>query len=166
MVGAAQGTREVELWCPDLAEVPRDYSVLVEDVDTGRQVDLRRNGRYRYAFRDGERARSFVLRLTRNAGVLTLSSLVGQATRGGGAQITFTLSAPAMSTVRVLNIAGRNVRTIEQGRSRPAGVSQVIWDGRGEAGTRAPNGTYLVLVEAAATDGSKVRAMRSLMIRR
>jgi len=166
VVGAAQGTREVELWCPDLAEVPRDYSVFVEDVDTGRQVDLRRNGRYRYAFRDGERARSFVLRLTRNAGVLTLSSLVGQATRGGGAQITFTLSAPAMSTVRVLNIAGRNVRTIEQGRSRPAGVSQVIWDGRGEAGTRAPNGTYLVLVEAAATDGSKVRAMRSLMIRR
>ncbi len=166
VVQAAQGAREVELWCPDLTRVPRDYSILIEDVAAGRQVDLRRNMRYRYLPGERERARTFVLRLTQNAGVLTLSSLVAQATPAGGAQVTFVLSAPAISAVRVLNIAGRNVRTIEQGRSRPAGVSQVIWDGRGEAGARVPNGTYLVIVEAAASDGSKVQAMRSLMIRR
>jgi len=73
---------------------------------------------------------------------------------------------PAECAVRVMNIAGRTVRTIEQGRTRPAGVNQITWNGRSEAGTKVPNGTYLVMVEAAGADGAKVQAMSSLVVRR
>jgi len=166
VVEPPEGGREVELWSPDLTQVPRSYRVTVEDVAAGREVDLRREGRYRCTLREGESARSFVLGLTQSAGVLTLASLVAQPTRSGGAQVTFTLSVPAVCSVRLLNIAGRTVRAIEQGRSRPAGVNAVVWDGRNDTGSSVPNGTYLVAVEAASDDGTKVQAIGSLLIRR
>jgi len=166
LVQVPEGAGELELWCPDLTQVPSGYHLLLEDIAAGSQVDLGRTGRYQCVLRDKEQARSFVLRLTRSAGVLTLSSVVAQPTRAGGAQVTFALSAPAACNVRVLNIAGRTVRVLEQGRSRPAGLNEVLWDGRADAGARVPNGTYLVMVEAAGTDGAKVQAIRSLMVQR
>jgi subtilisin family serine protease len=166
VVQASAAGEEVEVWCPDLVEIPRAYAVTVEDMAAAREVDLRQAGRYCCTLREGERARSFVLRLTRRAGVLTLSSLVAQATRGGGAQMTFTLSVPAACTVRLMNIAGRPVRLIEQARSRSAGVNTLVWDGRSDDGSRVPNGSYLVTVEAAGADGTKVQALGSLVIQR
>ena len=80
--------------------------------------------------------------------------------------MVFTLSASARCSVRVMNIAGRTVRLIEQDTLHPAGLNQVLWDGRSDLGPLVPGGVYLVTVQAAGEDGSKVQAMGSLTVAR
>jgi len=165
VIEAAPG-QTVEVWCPDPGEIPRGYAVALCDEATGAVVDLRRQARHTIQLREGEWSRPMVLRLTQAAGALTLSSLSVEPTRAGGAQMSFTLSTAAECTVRVLNIAGRTIRVIERGRLRPAGSSQVLWDGRSEAGVAVPSGMYLVQVEAASDGGARTQAVRTLAIRR
>ena len=157
---------DVELWCPDVTSIERGWSVTVDDPAAGKHADLRSGGRYRFTMRPAEEPRRLVLRLTQSAGPLTLTSLTAQQTRAGGAQVAFTLSAAATCSVRVMNIAGRTVRLIEQGTLRPAGLNAVLWDGRSDLGPLVPAGVYLVTVEAAGEDGSKVKAMGSLTVAR
>ncbi|MCD6359838.1 MAG: hypothetical protein J7M38_03170, partial [Armatimonadetes bacterium] len=165
-VEAPAGGGEVQLWCPDVASIGGRWSVWVEDLSSGRSVDIGRGARYSFTMQADEGPRLMLLRLTHNAGVLTLAGMTAQQTSGGGAQIAFTLSAPATCAVRVMNIAGRTIRTIEIDRLRPQGVNEVIWNGRSDLGTRVPGGLYLITVEAAAEDGAKVTAMRSLSVHR
>ena len=46
-------------------------------------------------------------------------------------------------SVRVLDIAGREVRTLLEGAAR-AGEQDVVWDGRDARGVQVPPGVYLV----------------------
>jgi Subtilase family/Fervidolysin N-terminal prodomain/FlgD Ig-like domain/Carboxypeptidase regulatory-like domain len=90
-----------------------------------------------------------------------VSSLAAAPTRAGGAEIVFSLSAPADVTVRVLNLAGRPIREIR----KPAcakGLNTAVWDGRGETGLSAPGGTYMVEVTAASKGGGQARALTML----
>jgi serine protease len=87
-------------------------------------------------------------------------------TRQGGAQVVFTLSADAAVTARVLNIAGREVRTLARARQCEAGLNSLLWDSRSDAGLMAPAGTYLVHVQALGSDGAESRAMAILTLRR
>jgi hypothetical protein len=80
----------------------------------------------------------------------------------GGAQITFTLSAPATVEVRVLNIAGRPIKTIAPGRECEAGLNTVTWTGMSDAGLRVPAGRYLVEVRARSAEGSESRAIAAV----
>lgn len=165
VVEAAAGG-PLELWCPDVSDIGSSWSVWVEDPSTGQVTDIGRGGRYSFTMAANEGARVLVLRLTRRAGGLTLASVTAQQNGAGGAQVTFTLSAPARCAVRVLNIAGRVVRTVESERLRPQGANEVIWNGRSDQGTLVPGGLYLVVVEAVGEDGARARAMGSLALRR
>lgn len=72
-----------------------------------------------------------------------------------GAEIAFTLSAPADVVIDILNIAGRPVaRLSAMGNSRAApmqaGTHRVVWARQTLAGTPAPSGRYLVRIIAQA----------------
>lgn len=162
---AAPPGEEVEVYCPDAGAIPAGYAVILSDPVSGADVNLR-TGRYRTRLRAGEGSRPMELRLTRTGGALTLTSLTVQSNRAGGAQVMFTLSAPAECTVRVLNIAGRTVRVLERGEPHAAGVARIIWDGRSDSGVAVPNGMYLVRVDAAAEDGTRTQAVRTLAVAR
>jgi hypothetical protein len=97
------------------------------------------------------------------AGMVTALTAVPAA---GGAQITFTLSAPALVELRVLNIAGRLVRTITPGRDCEAGLNTFAWTGTSDAGLRAPEGRYLVEVRARTADGSASRCLTAVQLAR
>lgn len=155
----------VEVWCPNPDIIPRGYSVTLTDLVTAKQIDLRR-GRYRTTLQPDETSRPMALRLTYTGGALTLTSLMVQPTRAGGAQISFTLSAEARCTVKVLNIAGRTVRVLERDRQYPAGTAQLVWNGRSDNGVAVPSGVYLMQVNALGDDGSRSQAVRTVAIRR
>ncbi len=156
---------QVEVWCANPDAIPSGYAVTLSDPASGEQVSLR-TGRYRTTLRAGESLRPLDLRLTRTGGALTLTSLTAQPTRAGGAEVSFTLSAAARCTVKVLNIAGRTVRVLESDRQRPAGSAQVVWNGRSDSGAMAPSGVYLMQVEALGDDGTRSQAVRTLAVRR
>ena len=76
------------------------------------------------------------------------------------------LSAEAHVEVEVLNVAGRVVRRICQDKVAPAGASIVLWDGRGDTGTRVPGGRYLVRLNAREDDGQQRQAMAAVAMGR
>ena len=91
----------------------------------------------------------------------TVASLTAAPTNTG-AQITFALSAPATVEARVLNIAGRPVRTLCTGKQCEAGRSTLLWNALSDQGLPVPGGMYLVEVVARGVDGGETRRLTSL----
>ena len=86
--------------------------------------------------------------------------------KAAGAQVTFTLSSSASVSARVLNIAGRPVRTLCTTRDCEAGTNTLLWNATSDQGLQVPNGTYLVEVAAMAGDGSHTRALARVSLGR
>ncbi len=83
-----------------------------------------------------------------------------------GAQITFTLSSAATVRVRVLNIAGRVIRTVTPERECPAGLTTLVWSGVSDGGLRTPNGVYVVEVVARSEGGAQARGITPVQVAR
>jgi hypothetical protein len=83
-----------------------------------------------------------------------------------GAEIVFTLSAPAEVTASVRNLAGRPVRRLVTERASSSGLNSLIWNARSDSGLPAPNGVYLLEVTARAEDGSLARVLAQIRLRR
>jgi len=87
------------------------------------------------------------------AGSAFVAGLSALSTGNGGVEVTFTLTAPASVSAHVINAAGRVVAVITSHSWLRPGTQSLAWSGRTTAGLRAPDGTYLVRVEARAADG-------------
>jgi hypothetical protein len=66
----------------------------------------------------------------------------------------------------VLNIAGRLVRVLVQGREADQGQNELVWDACAATGLRAPAGRYLVQIEARGDAGTNAQAVTSVMLAR
>jgi flagellar basal-body rod modification protein FlgD len=65
---------------------------------------------------------------------------------GLGAQVAFDLASSSTSTtVNITSQSGQLVRSIELG-GRPSGLTTINWDGRDNAGTVQPKGSYAISV--------------------
>jgi hypothetical protein len=93
-----------------------------------------------------------------------VTSLSAAAT-GAGAQIAFTLSAPATVTAEVLNAAGRPVTSLAPKACAPGG-NTLLWDGRAVSGLPAPGGLYLIRLTARDEQGGETHALGQLHLRR
>ena len=85
---------------------------------------------------------------------------------GMGAQVTFTLSAGASVSARVLNIAGRPIKTICTARDCEAGANTLLWNAQADNGLAAPNGQYLVELTARTADGALARGLTQVRVER
>ena len=83
-----------------------------------------------------------------------------------GVEIVFALSAPAQTQARILNIAGRPVRTLCHAAECEAGANRLLWDAQSNRGLPVPNGTYLVELTAKAGDGTQARALGQVRVSR
>ena len=166
-VTSALAQTPVTVECRNVAKVPGDYNVLLRDVDAGRLQSLRQEPRYVYTSTDGGGVRHFELEIVRRTTAqMTVTGMMTQAVRGAGAQLVFTLSAPAATSVAVMNIAGIPIRTVEANRLRPAGANMVVWDGRNAGGAPVPGGMYLMRLDASDDSGNRVSVLRNLNVTR
>lgn len=77
---------------------------------------------------------------------------------GSGADLRFSLGAPATNIeVQVRNAEGEVIRTITS-NPHDAGDAAVYWDGRDDSGNRVPNGEFTFDVVAKDADGAAVNA--------
>lgn len=83
----------------------------------------------------------------------------------GGAEFAVQLAAAADVTVRVRNLAGREVAYLAPG-ALDAGVRSLLWNGRGTGGTLVPSGQYLVQVTARCADGQEASVLTTLRLQR
>jgi hypothetical protein len=65
-----------------------------------------------------------------------------------GTSFTLSITSAAQVHIRVYDVSGRSVRTLETGGRFEAGTRVVAWDGRDERGSPVPNGVYRIVVEA------------------
>ncbi|MEN6402817.1 MAG: S8 family serine peptidase, partial [Armatimonadia bacterium] len=98
------------------------------------------------------------------AATTTASVSVAAAPTAAGAQVTVNLSAAATVRTVICNLAGRVVAELAE-RDLPAGVNSLVWNGRGNNGTRVPAGSYLVRVEAKGAEGQLTSAMVAVQMR-
>jgi hypothetical protein len=63
-------------------------------------------------------------------------------------QIRFALPAQSKVTLAIFDILGRQIRTIVNNESKPAGVYNVEWDGRNSNGIIMPSGTYFMRLQS------------------
>ena len=104
---------------------------------------------------------------TGTAGVATaMVTFLAAMPTAAGAELVLTLAAPAEVRAEVLNIAGRPVRLIANGRPMPAGTQRLVWTGQSDAGLPVPNGPYLIRVTARGEDGTSSEALRTVTVRR
>jgi hypothetical protein len=103
---------------------------------------------------------------TEEASVLAIAGALALPADTGGAEIVFSLSAPAAVTVTVLNIAGRPVATVCRERGTDAGVQRVVWNGEAAQGTRTPSGTYVVRIAVRSSDGVQASGLCTLRMER
>jgi hypothetical protein len=83
-----------------------------------------------------------------------------------GAEVVFTLSSPAQVQARILNIAGRPIKTLCRAKECEAGTSMLLWNAQSDSGLAVPNGEYLVEVTAKAGDGAQARALGQVSVSR
>jgi hypothetical protein len=93
-----------------------------------------------------------------------VSSLNAVGTKNGGAQVTFSLSSAATVDVRVLNIAGRQIRAVTRARECEAGLNTIAWSGMSDVGLRVPRGLYLIELTSHVEEGARCRALASVKI--
>jgi len=94
-----------------------------------------------------------------DGGAALMVTGLSAAPTAAGAQVTFSLSAPAQVQARVLNLAGRPVKTLCMARECEAGVNTMVWNSRSDQGLAVPNGAYLIEVTARAEGGGEARAL-------
>ena len=55
---------------------------------------------------------------------------------------------PSVASIKIVDTAGRSVRTISDSSQVPTGTQRIVWDGRDDAGNAAPTGMYFVVVRS------------------
>jgi D-alanyl-D-alanine carboxypeptidase len=77
------------------------------------------------------------------------------------ATIEYELSVAAEVQIDIYDVAGRFVRTLDEGRKRPAGVHRVVWNGANQAGQGVASGVYFYRLRA----GRDVRTSRLVVLK-
>jgi hypothetical protein len=73
---------------------------------------------------------------------------------GGDVTMSFSLNRRALATIEVFDVSGRRVATPASGVVMGPGPLRVVWNGRTDAGTRTPPGTYFVRLSTEEGDGT------------
>ena len=137
------------------------------------KVRIKQAGSYEYRFRfhDGQGWATGVPTQwtsdpTISGGVTLGLASVSATPTNTGAQVSFSLTSTASVSARVLNVAGRPVRTLARGQDLDAGANTLLWNAQTDQGLAVPSGAYLVEVVARGDDGSEARAVTQLRISR
>jgi len=83
-----------------------------------------------------------------------------------GAQVQFALSTDASVSARVMNIAGRPIKTLCAARDCEAGANTLLWNAQADNGLVVPNGQYLVELTARTHDGALARRLTQVRVDR
>jgi len=104
--------------------------------------------------------------VTPTGAALTVTGAAAAPSRGGGAEVLLTLSAPAGLSVTVVNLAGRPVATVCRERPTQAGLQRLVWSGHSDQGAAVPAGLYLVRIDARNEAGQQATALARLTLTR
>jgi len=157
-----QSTREgeVNLTWPNLSTIPKNIRLRLVDVATNTTRDMRTSSGYSFEAAANS-TREFKVQMDLGAATrAVIGNMV--VTRSGRDlnspfNITYTLSAPATTTIRILGTNGKEVFTVTRGRADNAGENTATWNLKDNANRSVAPGTYRVEILATTAEGDNVR---------
>ncbi len=167
LVQTDRPNENVTLTWPSIKEVPKDYGIMLEDLDA--QVSRSMRTTVSYTFNSGLTGGDRHLRIhvtSARAGEPRIADFQFVPARGAGAQgeMVFSLNVDAVVDLRIRNIAGRLVRQLARQQQCRAGRQVIPWDGRNEHGNVVPNGIYLGEIAARTEPGARATAIRTFVV--
>ena len=168
IVECAEAGADVTLTWPELnATAPAGISLVLRDLDAGRDIFMRTVAGYTYRSVGEESARHLRIVAT-PAGdrALVLTSVTALQAPDGTVQLSYSVSSPADVSVDILNISGRTISRLGSSTATAGGTETVAWNGRNSHGAKAPAGKYLVRVTARSENGQVAHAVRTFQVRR
>jgi hypothetical protein len=150
----------VTLSWPNLGQVPRGMRLRLADPATGQNVNLRSTSSFTVNFTEpGTRELTVTADQTGSNRPVIGNVIVSGDSRSAGSSIavTYSISADAVVSVRVLSGAGKEVYTLSRGRSVSAGENQAVWSLRDNANRAVAPGAYRMEITAETPSGERVR---------
>lgn len=151
---------EVTLTWPTLSSIPRNVRFRIVDEAAGTTRDLRMLSGYTVNF-DQPGTRELKLQMEPGAAARPVigNVIVGRAGRDRNSPLTLTysLSAEASTTIRVLTAGGREVFTVTRGRADRVGENTATWLLRDNADRAVAPGNYRIEIIAETPTGERVR---------
>jgi len=158
--------KEVQISWPDIASVPKNCRLVLEDLDSGSRVYMRTRSSYKYNSGPNAGVRRFRMYAEpSDAGSLLITNVAISQTRGSSISINYTISRDARVEVRVRDNRNKVVRTLSGNTTRAAGINSVTWDCILDGGNQAPSGLYLAEIVATGPDGEVAKTVRPIMVR-
>ena len=158
----------VTLSWPDLTGVPSNLRPMLVDEDTGKRTYMRTTQGVTIPAAAGQpAARNFRIEMLPATQMATpqVVSLMTSRT-GTGLGIVYTLSTDAQVSARMLNIAGRPVRSLVSDAAQSAGQNMLVWNLRSDQNSVVPGGMYLLEMSLATPEGQSCKMVRSVMVGR
>ncbi len=138
--------------------VPKDYRLMLIDLDSGEQKYMRTSGGYTFELRDGLKRLRLIAERRSGAGLRVVGLRQQPSPRGGSMMVRFVLTESAFVEARLRSLTGRMVQVVQPRRLLSAGEHRLVYDGRGVQGG-LPKGLYLLEVHAQGEQGEQVRAV-------
>jgi hypothetical protein len=152
----------VTLTWPNMSTVPKNIRFRLIDTATNTTRDMRQTSGYTFEANEAT-TREFKIQVEPGTAQRAIigNVVVSRPSRDANAPFTisYTLSAEATTTVRILNSAGREVFAVTRGRSDSAGENTVTWALRDKADRAVAPGTYRVEIIAETETGDRVRSV-------
>jgi hypothetical protein len=151
---------EVTVTWPNISTVPRNVRFQLVDKASNTTRDLRFASSYTYR-QDAPGSRELTIQM--EPGVpgraVIVDAVVTRPTRDARAPFTisYSLSAQATTTIRILGGAGKEVYTVTRGRADRVGENTATWTMRDNANRAVAPGTYQVEILAETVNGERVR---------
>ena len=166
LVTTDQANADVTVSAPDLSAVPKEYTVILSDPETGKKCALRTSAGFTFTAGAAGASKRLVLEIApRSTATLVTGVSVAQA-GAGHVVVTYQLSGAAAVSASVMNIAGRVVRTLVASSTETAGTHTLAWDLANGAGAAVPRGTYLLRLQARTEDGQQIESVRTFAVNR
>lgn len=150
----------VTITWPNVNSVPRNVRLQVVDAATNTVRDLRYSSSYTFNM-DQPGTRELKIQMEPNVATKALigNVLVNRPTRDPQAPfaITYSLSAGANTSIRILGAAGKEVYTVTRGRADNSGSNSATWAMRDNANRAVAPGVYQVEIVAETQTGERVR---------
>lgn len=145
---------------PNINSVPRNARITLRDVAANTTRDLRFTSGYSFEMpQPGSREFEVTIEPGGSTRAVIGNVTVGRPSRSPGAplSINYALSTDAVTSIRILSGAGREVFTVSRGRSVSAGENSATWNLRDNANRAVAPGTYQVEIVAETASGERVR---------
>ncbi|MFQ6131624.1 MAG: FlgD immunoglobulin-like domain containing protein [Armatimonadota bacterium] len=169
VVQTDRANEQVTLSWPSLRELPKEYGIVLRDLDANVSRSMRTTSVYSYnsGANGGERHLQVVVSAQRpGAPQIAGFQFVPAKGPGGRGDVLFHVNMDCLVDINIRTITGRLVKSLSRGQHFATGQHSVYWDGRNDWGAVVPNGTYLGQIIARTEQGARSSALNRFVVLR